>query len=406
MATTEAVEGHRGSGISSSRLILLTIALASAFSLGRQTITTDHYRNALRASSFDFDDTPPPRNTRDRLYDEDEADSIIRNAYNNSYAYILPCDDNTSGKDCMQKTYDYFNPKSVLDSKSTPAVPWWFQTLLRDILQNGAYGFWHHFTTSDPPLNLCTIEKVGTTEWRKLFCNLNKDECLLPEPNGCLGGIPGRKCKWRTDKEMPVDAPWAVFLRDPLERVLSAFLDKCDKPIMRKREKHCEPNEVFNPDPNRVDDRGKKILPLTADLEDRGKQMFAAYLDVMPLKWNVHFVPMAITCDLHRRIHEFDFVGNMGKEFMVDLERMAGQFGGKLPQALDSTFGYVAKIEENKLNNTGKGNFHATHAPEKVAMYYTAQTVRKALEYVSIDYLTLQLEVPNWARQMLREDTK
>jgi hypothetical protein len=40
-----------------------------------------------------------------------------------------------------------------------------------------------------------------------------------------------------------------------------------------------------------------------------------------------------------------------------------------------------------------------------VARFYTARTVRKALEYLSIDYVTLGLEVPEWARQMLREES-
>jgi len=30
--------------------------------------------------------------------------------------------------------------------------------------------------------------------------------------------------------------------------------------------------------------------------------------------------------------------------------------------------------------------------------------VRKCLEYLSIDYVTLDLEVPEWAKQMLRDD--
>jgi hypothetical protein len=28
--------------------------------------------------------------------------------------------------------------------------------------------------------------------------------------------------------------------------------------------------------------------------------MFAAYLDVMPLSWNMHFIPQAFSCDLYR----------------------------------------------------------------------------------------------------------
>jgi len=178
-------------------------------------------------------------------------------------------------------------------------------------------------------------------------------------------------------------------------------LDKCTKPAMRRNERHCEPNEVFNPDPK----GDPKILPLTTNIEESGKQLFAAYLDTMPLKWNVHFVPQALMCDLYRTIDtKYSFIGNMGKEFMIDLERMANQFGGRLPAQLDKTFQYVEGVKASKFNNTGKHNSHATHAPEKVAQYYTTATVRKGLEYLSIDYVTLGLKVPEWAMQMLRDE--
>lgn len=115
-------------------------------------------------------------------------------------------------------------------------------------------------------------------------------------------------------------------------------------------------------------------------------------------------MPQAIACDLHRRIDEFDFVGLMGTDFMYDLERMANQFGGPLPQILNSSFGYMEHVKAGKKNYGRDRNRHATHAPAKVQQFYTAQTVRRGLELLSIDYVTLGLEVPEWARQMLRDD--
>ena len=134
------------------------------------------------------------------------------------------------------------------------------------------------------------------------------------------------------------------------------------------------------------------------------KAMFGAYVDVLPLKWNVHFVPQSIFCDLHRNIDHCDFIGNMGKDFYFDLDRMANQFGGQLTEVLNSTFGYASHVENGNHENTGKqGSGHAMHTPAKVAEFYTARTVRKALEYLSIDYVTLGLQVPEWAKQMMRE---
>jgi hypothetical protein len=406
------------------KLVPLIITAACAFLLGRQTKTLELYTsdnalvdsiNALQfaeqkiTDSSEDDDSGraiEPSNSfigsHHRLENEDEADFIIRRSYLNSYAHILPCNNATTEKDCLDKTLQHFNPTTENARGALPPVPWWFRTLLRDTVANGAYGFWHHFSTTDPALNFCTIEKVGTTEWRRVFCDLNEDECPNngdKYPPHCRAGLVGRKCAFQTNKKMPSDAPKAVFLRDPLERLLSAFLDKCIKPHVRKHEKHCEPNEVFN-----TDGWGRKNIVPTKQIEDHPKQFFAAYLDVMPLSWNVHFVPQALYCDLYRTIADYAFVGDMGKEFMVDLERMAHQFG-KLQFQLDKTFGYVKGVEAKRHNNTGNSNHHATHAPEKVAMYYNAASVRKALEYLSIDYVVLGLEVPEWAREMLRKDT-
>ena len=216
-----------------------------------------------------------------------------------------------------------------------------------------------------------------------------------------------------------------MFIRDPLERLLSGYLDKCVKPNVRVSQGHCEPNEIFGIDflqrkrqreQNRQQLNGeeklkkkeqdeKYPLDLTTVLQGRDKEMFAAYVDLLPLKWNVHFVPQAIFCDLYRNINNYD-VYMMGKDFMWELNRMANQYGGLLPKVLNDTFQYQSKLKnESMSSNLGADTKHGTKAPTKVAKYYTARAVRRALEYLSIDYITLGLEVPMWAREMLLNDT-
>lgn len=129
-----------------------------------------------------------------------------------------------------------------------------------------------------------------------------------------------------------------------------------------------------------------------------------SYMDSFK-KWNLHFIPQAIACDLHRRIDEFSFVGNMGEDFMFELERMADQFGGgPLADVMNSTFNYLEFVKLQKKNTGNVVRRHSTHAPAKVQKFYTAHAVRRGLEYLSIDYMLLGLEVPEWARQMLRDD--
>ncbi len=98
----------------------------------------------------------------------DEADLIIRRSFEQSYALILPCEASQNkiasvkiAKECMEQTRDHIMSENII-------VPWWFQTLLRDILgtRGGIYAWWHHFYTTKPPFHFCTVDKVATTEWR------------------------------------------------------------------------------------------------------------------------------------------------------------------------------------------------------------------------------------------------
>ena len=241
------------------------------------------HSNRLGTSAAVGDDGDTKRNNRQY----DDADFIIRRSFHQSYARILPCDDNPSwmkagdttsiAKECIQQTRDYI-------TSGNGTVPWWFQTLLRDITGKGGgvYVPWHHFYTTEPSLNFCTIDKVATTEWRSVFCKLNAADCV----NNTKGSCGKRKCTYTTLKTMPGEAPWAVFLRDPLERLLSGFLDKCYNPNLRRREEHCQPNVVFNPMEALKNDKNKAYANLLDSIEVEGndKLLFEAYVDVMPLK--------------------------------------------------------------------------------------------------------------------------
>lgn len=383
-------------------VLLLILLFLTALSLHQQTSMTRSLLPTFSDSAVQLSLSGLSSSSNS----SDDADLIIRRSFEQSYAHILPCKksswkamDSKIAIECMQKTRDY------IASNPNITIPWWFQTLLRDILAGGTgvYSPWHHFFTSKPPFHFCTMGKVATTEWRRVFCKLNKEDCVDDNNSSCNK----QKCTWKTTQKMPTNAPWAVFVRDPLERLLSGFLDKCYNPKARKNQGHCAPNVVFNPKDPFLDAKNRSYANLldSLDIEGQEKAMFGAYVDVFPLKWNVHFVPQAMFCDLHRNIDKYDFVGNMGKDFYFDLDRMANKYGGQLPEVLNSTFGYMQNVMSGNHENTGKkGSAHATHTPAKVARFYTARTVRKALEYLSVDYVMLGLQVPDWAKEMLREE--
>ena len=390
------------------------------------------HHNSSLSLPIDIIDIDAPSNQQPIV---DEADFIIRKSYSESYGRMFTCPDGIIEKDCIAKVVENIKKQQQSSQNKTASTyneevhqnaqpsqhpyPWWFTTLLRDIPSNGAYGFWHHFSTvstNTTPIKFCAIGKNGSTEWRKVFKALTKPEyCNNDDVKKCDG-------KFNTAQKLSDDVPQTVFIRDPLERLLSAYLDKCVKPNVRVSQGHCEPNEVFGTDflerkynklqKKEQQQKGQQqngkaqyrqaTLDLTHVLQD--KEMFAAYVDLLPLKWNVHFVPQAIFCDLYRNIDNYD-VYKMGTDFMPELDRMANKYGGMLPQILDDTFQYQSKLtNESSITNLGTDKAHGTKAPSKVSKYYSSRAVRRALEYLSIDYVTLGLEVPIWAREMLYKD--
>ena len=223
----------------------------------------------------------------------------------------------------------------IVDTRAaTGAWPWWFQTLLRDaspqsLLYHHYHSLWMRLdqdedddldtekeegnrqkrnkgkkkktwdsqvssSSSSSSLSLlqfCAIEKVSSTKWRRLQCQLNCNVSTNKEAIAqgyenespgfqTVGG--GEACALQLTPEQAQEyrslsstvttdesasssearflygqqiprtsinrnpkTYKAVFLRDPLERFLSAFVDKCIGRNHRLHEHHCEPNVIF-----------------------------------------------------------------------------------------------------------------------------------------------------------------
>jgi hypothetical protein len=173
------------------------------------------------------------------------AESIVQRAFNSTFARLSrSCGKNQNIKACCQNA-----------SKS--GDPWWFQSMMRHMSLYGLGGWQSapNVSSTGDPIKLCAIEKIGTKQWKRLFCILQN---RTPRGLTC-----------RPNEEVSQDAYQFVFLRDPLERFLSAFIDKC---IVHAGEKHCEPVHSF------LQEMDKKSL-------------FKAYVMASPLKWNSHFFP-------------------------------------------------------------------------------------------------------------------
>mmetsp|Transcript_4471 Transcript_4471/g.12610 ORF Transcript_4471/g.12610 Transcript_4471/m.12610 type:complete len:327 (+) Transcript_4471:121-1101(+) len=281
------------------------------------------------------------------------AERIVREAYNVTYRHIDPCPPNVPMKSCLQT--------ALTRIRDSTTVPWWFMSMLRDATTSGSglWGGWHVLKTDD--LEFCAIEKVGSTMMRNLVCRLN-NQTFRGQPCQSKRKNPHRKK--------------IVFLRDPLERFLSGFLNWCvDDPSSG----HCMPKSVF------TDKKLRKALSTRA--------LFESFVD-SPLQWNLHFFPLGFYCDgLYRSLHTYDFVGFMGNDTEHQLLMLGERYGSGVKKAMED-------------GTEMSYSLHFTSSHNHITEYYTAATVRKILSYHSLDYVRLNLPVPQWAVDMLNGEEK
>ena len=167
------------------------------------------------------------------LTGRDVAHDIVRKAYNETYARIRPCPPEIPLPKCLART---------LSRSPGSALPWWFRTLIRDVQSgSGIEGRWHFLRWDGPPMQMCSIEKLATTQWRKVSCHMNS------EPFRFLPCNPAKEPRWKPGMKVGFsdDMPKIVFLRDPLERFLSAFVDKCIFGNRTRANSHCQPGAVW-----------------------------------------------------------------------------------------------------------------------------------------------------------------
>ncbi len=369
------------------------------------------------------------------------AIDIVHKSFNATYASLIeicPNKKDESIKNCIQKMYDIIKSKNAQTQNNITKEEnintiswkklnyngqhWWYQSMIRDggrlenVKAQGVQGPWHIGQAKDPNVSMCMIEKIAIKQWTKLFSRLNNN-----------GGGKTRKISFGPPILLPdvldeddgddkdnndLYYPSFVFLRDPLDRFLSAYLDKCYAERRRMGEKHCEPNEIYNLPSSSIndspylagfsfdDDKTMKVQQHHQEHVNK-RTMFATYVDTMPLKWNLHFFPQSFYCNgLYRFIDKYDFVGIMDHGFYHNLEILGKRYGGRFEKELNDIFNYTSKKKEGANNNVGV----ETKASDKVIEFYTPRTLRRVLEYVSIDYVMLGLEIPDWAEAMLRED--
>mmetsp|Transcript_12507 Transcript_12507/g.36211 ORF Transcript_12507/g.36211 Transcript_12507/m.36211 type:complete len:579 (-) Transcript_12507:61-1797(-) len=139
---------------------------------------------------------------------------------------------------------------------------------------------------------ICPIEKVASSEWRKLIHRIQKDLNWRQEPWFKDGGLERLKRTAFRDRaeEILNDPSWTkmVFFRNPYERLVSCYNDKFTK--------------------------GDARYALQLSNRTKTEMSFNEFVDVIthPLNTfhNAHWRPQHRFCGLTKFLHLFNFVGN------------------------------------------------------------------------------------------------
>ncbi len=78
-----------------------------------------------------------------------------------------------------------------------------------------------------------------------------------------------------------------------------------------------------------------------------------------------------------------------------DLVTMGKRYGAEMMRALNFTFHLGPRSGRKRTE---------TSAVNKVEEFYTPAILRKVLQYTAIDYMTLNLSIPEWAERMLQDE--
>jgi len=222
-----------------------------------------------------------------------------------------------------------------------------------------------HFTLF-PSINLavCTIPKAGSQSWRHM--------ALIIQPHVSLKGTP--KIIWANPKSQHVGRPrmkmimkdetWikVVFFRDPKERLLSGYLDKCVRQCCRM----C---------PHFTNSTGPPSF-----------QRFVHHLRMEGFHFNSHFLPQSWLCgNIATSLGLYDFIGLIDDPQEVYLQMML--LNEKYTVLQRSEFSSAVVQVYNRSGGTYKKHLRTDQTLDE---YYTDSLTRQVDALYHDDYEMLQ----------------
>ena len=259
-----------------------------------------------------------------------------------------------------------------------------------------------HHVMFIPKANLlmCGIPKVGISEWLKFlrYTNGANDYLALPhfkkDREPFLVGL-----TWPLEKAQAIfndpNVTKAVFVRDPAERLLSAYLNKVEGKMMQKT--------AFKEVPF-LEPHYKISFELFVDLVTRENQTCPSPMGLHSCT-DPHWRPQILTCALDHYLPYYDFIGSLnhsGKHTRVLLKQAGAwfTFGKTYDNGAGIGSARLSKLCQNQppqnfrpanftpagFNQKGSSADHATAAKKRMEQYYTPTLLEKVKKAYALDY--------------------
>lgn len=218
-----------------------------------------------------------------------------------------------------------------------------------------------------------TSPKVGCTIWKQLFRRMmnvsnymeEEYETLLPW-NPELNGLKYLYHYNRTTASaMMTDPTWtrAIFVRDPKERFLSAYLDKVIQ------------NENFTI---------RKCCPYSRTCIGKAKESVENFMQLMRICTDSHWNPQSKRIAEDKYWPLINYVGHM--ETLYDDAKTLLQKIGAWEEYGESGWGPTRTDAIFQSMAGGTGRMHATDAVSKMKTYITAEIEQQLEQYYADDY--------------------
>ena len=337
---------------------------------------------------------------------------VVRESYERMYAPLR------ADPHCHPPTEKCVNAMFQRANATPARFPWWLRNLMRDARNWYLAVYTVLADASTTPIAACTIAKVGITTWKQHFNKLLRMRLAQNgSPHPCIACPAAKKvndrlasCYLKRSARQPIpgcsylpelhaDPEWLTFaiVRDPLERFLSGYLDKCVSG--HYREGHCMPLEMF-----RNGTRSTALAGMSAATQ------LETFVDVFPLHVNRHFFPQAMQCNQLGLSHRnYTFIGSMNETFKAQVralnslvraryERHHHLAPGELTPWERAMEEFPGGLDGDGIARDANGG-HSTNAAAKFTTYFTRHSVERLLRYYSIDYVELNLPLPRWLAQ-------